>query len=256
MEWKFPTKIYKSIPATSSRITIHHSYRIKFSKPPNVPIATRVNVYITSCDFEERHMTCHNFIPDGSDIVDVISPVLLSNITSVLVSPEEDTCDVDWVQVADKLFIKSQNEFLDNRILFTLVETPKFDQEKYEKGMVVYETEKADILQTTLALAVGGTVLIEFMSILSKGEFTSFPILFLIGGLVGYLNQKVLQMRVDGIGKGDDYNGGSLLGWLQIGVIIYALTTAAALNPKSYGLLVAGFFSSKIATCLVASRHK
>ena len=122
-------------------------------------------------------MTCHNFIPDGSDIVDVISPVLLSNITSVLVSPEEDTCDVDWVQVADKLFIKSQNEFLDNRILFTLVETPKFDQEKYEKGMVVYETEKADILQTTLALAISDRGVVNLFKAGWIDYFLGYPLI-------------------------------------------------------------------------------
>lgn len=253
MEWKVPTKIFKS----SRHLIPHQSFFIKFSKPHYKTDYSNANICLVN---DDGHMVCDTFNPllsEEDDGLILSSPVPLTKISSVLVSPQSTRWDLDWIEVGDetgvvKKFTKNNDEFSDNNVLFTLDVPNVFDAEKYEHGMVEYERMKTDILQMIIKLTFIGDFVVGLCT-----HFDQSWIYFGTGSIIGYFYQFILQLRVDNIGK--NYVMAQMLSWLFGSfalVALFSIHQEVEMKQKEYLFAILGFMMNKLAVYIVANKNR
>ena len=241
MTWKTPTQLTKG----STAICVpHQAYLLKFSKAHTKTDRSNVNVCLID-DVGSATIASFNPIMDRDDAYSMLlsSPVPMTTIASILVSPESTRWDLECVKLTHgnetRTFTKDSNEFLENRILFTPEDTHVYDPKKHELGMTAYDKMKTDILGRVVLFGVAGTYCIALATSGSAHACGAYG----LGGVIAYAYQADLHSRVDGVGSVSPASGTRFMGFLCL--VALCIRGNLNVNPDDFLFVFGGFLNSK-----------
>lgn len=171
-------------------------YEVRFrSLKPPTPLST---IHLCLLDHDQNAVLYQIVYEDTKDVYTIYGPKL--NLQGIYLAPEKDSWGLEEVTIQHEEIIASFPYYgtlggrsKDSAAYLPVSYKPDVDMKP------VYDAEylllKEKVLQYTVELTLGGSLLIACLSTIEKGYS------FGVGGCIGYLYISLLEMSVDRLGK-------------------------------------------------------
>lgn len=178
----------------SPKGSVRYEVRFRSLKPP----PTYSTIQLCLLDHDQNAVLYQLMYEDTKDVYTMYGPKM--NLQGIYLAPGEDTWGLEEVTIQHEEIIASFPYYgtlggrsKDSAIYLPVSYKPDVDMKP------VYDAEylllKEKVLQYTVELTLGGSLLTAFLSTMEKGYS------FGVGGCIGYLYISLLEMSVDRVGK-------------------------------------------------------